>query len=204
MNTKYLIITFCIFLSACSTRNVYISDIDSERKSSANSTKLERIVSDDNVKDAQLGVAVLLGIDEGGKNYVGIALAPSTVNVSLVEINPYNIRSLELHEAKELLDAIAFATANYKVKVKKLHSINSSYDSYLQSNSMFIQGIYLAPIQSEFLSFTFVNNVYGAEARMYFNSLHNKMAENRVFEYEKLKHLSMLLNKAVNRVNSKN
>ncbi len=203
MNTHYLIITFCIFLSACSSRNVYISDIDSERKSSANSTKLERIVSDNSAKDAQLGVAVLLGIDESGKNYVAIALAP-TVNVSLVEINPYNIRSLELHEARELLDAIAFATANYKVKVKKLHSINSSYDSYLQSTSMFIQGIYLAPIQSEFLSFTFVNNVYGAEARMYFNSLNNKVAGNRVFNYEKLNHLSMLLNKAVNRANSKN
>ncbi len=205
MNIKYLLILFSIFLSSCSTQQVYISDIDAERKSSSNSTKLERIVSDDALKDAAIGLAVILGIDQGGKNYVAIALAP-TFGVSLVKIKPYDIRSLELHEAKELLNAIAFATENYEIEVEKLHSINSSYDSYLQSNSLRLQGIYLAPILTEFLSFTFVNNIYGPEAVIYFTSL-NKQAsgtnlQSRILDHEKLIHLSTLLNKAVNRANA--
>ncbi len=202
MKKIYLIILSSILISACTPKNVYISDIDVERKTSSNSTRLERIVSEDKFKDAILGVAVLTGIDESGKNYVALAPNPNR-GTYISDIAPSMIRALEIKEARELLKAITFAIENYDAKVNELQSINSSFQSYLQSKTVLLQGQYISPILSNFLTFTFVNVKNGAEANMYFTNLSsqaNSVRSAKKLSKEKLIHLSSLLSTAITKI----
>lgn len=190
----------CLFLASCVTKPVFISDIDAQRVMVSNSTHLERIVGGNSRQEVLMGVAVLVGIDEGGKSYV--ALAPSGINITDLRFVKHSlIRTLDIDQAKELLRVIEFAIKNYDLKVSKLESINANFRSALQSKTLEFQGAILAPIVTDRLSFVFVNIGMGSEAEIDFGGGDNAVGKEKLSKNE-LELLSSLMGKAIDKIDS--
>lgn len=187
----------CLFLASCANP-VFFPDHNSKRLTDSNTTRLERVTKDDSSRNRELGVAVMVGIDEGRGNY--IALAPAVHNqTDLKSVNHSLIRTLSPEQAKEMLRAVDYAIKNFKVKVSDLESINANFQSALSAESYEFQGNRLAPIIRERLIFTFANVGWRADAKIIFEGEQPYRFE-KDLDIEDLELLSSLMNMAIAKI----
>jgi hypothetical protein len=193
----------CLLLASCAAKPVLIPDIDVNRLMASNTMYLQRIVSENLRSDISMGIAVLVGIDEGDKSYVALSPTPSAARSNYLQIVDFSmIRTLDIDQAKELLRVIDYAIENYDLNVSRLESINASFQSALQSQSLEFQGSTLAPVTSDLLTFTFVNIDGGSEAVMDFGGEAGARHGTKKLNREKLELLGSLMSGAIERIDT--
>lgn len=169
----------------------------------SHTTHLERIVSENLRSDISMGIAVLVGIDEGDRSYVALSPTPIIARSNYLQIVDFSmIRTLDIDQAKELLRVIDYGIENYDLNVSRLESINASFQSAVQSQSLEFQGSTLAPVTFDLLTFTFVNIDGGSEATMDFGGEAGARDGTKKLNREKLELLGSLMSGAIERIDT--
>ena len=187
----------CLFLVSCTTP-YFISDMNAQRLVNTNITHLERVVTDESIKNSSFGIAVLTGTDQDGTKY--LAIAPAYLPKSIKSVENSWIRTLTLEQAKSLLHAINYAAENFSKKVDPLESLNSHFQSGIKSESYEPRRNRLAPIINDLMTFSFSNVGGRSSAKLIFEGIYPPYRCERIISKPNLKLLGSLIEKGISNI----